>query len=463
MMDRGLNKEILRLSLPSILANITVPLVGMVDTAVAGHLPAADGCSAAGFIGAISVGSMLFSLLYWSFGFLRTGTGGLTAQAFGRGDFRECGRIFARGTGLALAVAAAVILLQWPYLKLVLFCTQGTAEVEELAARYFFIRIWAAPATLSLMTFRGWFVGMQDSMRSMWADLVVNAVNIAASIVLSMGIGSWQGLGFDGIALGTVIAQYSGLLYCTLATAFRYGSKVFSLLDRDALASLWERGVMRWYMRMNLDYFGRSVFFMVIYIGYTAIAARYGDMALAASSIMMQLLMLFSYFTDGFAYAGEALTGRFIGAEDLRMTRLSVRYVFAWSMAIAVVSVGLYQILGGPLVRLMTDDADVAGYCMKFLPWLILMPPLGCAAFFWDGIYLGATASRQMFLAMMGAAIAFLGVWFLCRLFILPGFPADGAAAIHCLLGAYFAHLLVRTVWLSVRYRRDIIARHFGI
>lgn len=468
-MDRALNREILRLSLPSILANITVPLVGMVDTAVAGHLPAAGGCGAAEFIGAISVGAMLFSLLYWSFGFLRTGTGGLTAQAFGRGDFRECGRIFVRGAGLALAVAAAVLMLQWPYLKLVLFCTQGTPEVENLAARYFFIRIWAAPATLSLMAFRGWFVGMQDSMRSMWADLVVNAVNIVASIVLSLGIGNWQGLGFDGIALGTVIAQYSGLLYCSLATFFRYGGKVFSLLDRASLRSLWERSALRGYMRMNLDYFGRSVFFMVIYIGYTAIAARYGDMALACSSIMMQLLMLFSYFTDGFAYAGEALTGRFIGARDLRMTRLSVRYVFVWSMAIAVMFVGLYQLLGGPLVRLMTDDSSVAGCCMQFLPWLILMPPLGCAAFFWDGIYLGATASRPMCLSMMGAAAAFLGVWFLCRTFVLPHLCPDAmageldTAALHCLLGAYFCHLLVRTVWLTARYRRDVLRPHFDL
>ena len=455
-MNRSLNKEILRLALPSILANITVPIVGMVDTAVAGHLPAAGGMEAAEFIGAISIGSMLFTLLYWSFGFLRIGTGGLAAQAFGRGDLRDSGRIFCRGLALALAVAAGVFLIQWPYLKAVMFFTHGSPAVETLASRYFFIRIWAAPATLSLMVFRGWFIGMQDSVRSMWADLVVNVVNIIASIVLALGIGGWEGLGFDGIALGTVIAQYSGLAYSIIATKLRYGGRVFGTLTRDDLRGLFNGTGS--FMRMNLDYFGRSVFFMVIYIGYTMIAAEQGDLMLACSSIMMQLLMLFSYFTDGFAYAGEALTGRFIGARDREGTVKAVKYVFVWSMAVAVAFVGIYLASGVPLLRLMTDDGGVVEACRRFLPWLILMPPLGCAAFTWDGIYLGATASRGVFLAMAGAAVSFIIVWFACRLIFNP----EGPLAIHCLLAAYFAHLIFRTVYLSARYRKDILERWFG-
>ena len=212
MKGQGLQRDILRLALPSILANITVPLVGLADTAVAGHL----GAEAAACIGAVSIGAMLFTLLYFNFGFLRTGTGGLTAQAYGRCDDAAAGLVLARGLVFALVSAAVLIVLQWPFAKAALLITAGSPEVEALAARYFYIRIWAAPATLSMMVFRGWFVGMQDAVSSMWTDLIVNGINIAASILLSLGIGSFPGIGFPGIALGTVIAQYAGLAWCVL-------------------------------------------------------------------------------------------------------------------------------------------------------------------------------------------------------------------------------------------------------
>ena len=165
---------------------------------------------------------MFFSLLYWNFSFLRTGTGGLTAQAYGAGNQREVAKIFWRGMALSAAVALLVLLLQWPFLKVAVLCTQASPEVEALASQYFLIRIWAALATISLMTFSGWFVGMQDSMSSMWKDLVVNGVNIVASIILGRGIGSWPGLGFAGIAVGTVIAQYCGLLFCIVVCLVKY-------------------------------------------------------------------------------------------------------------------------------------------------------------------------------------------------------------------------------------------------
>ena len=444
-----LNREILRLAVPSILAGITVPLVGMVDTAVAGHLA---GDSAA-YIGAISVGSMVLSLLYWGFGFLRTGTGGLTAQAFGREDPAECGRIFLRGTGLALLAAVAVLALQWPFFTGVMRMTDATPGVAELAARYFFIRIWAAPATMTLMTLRGWFVGMQNSVDSMWTDLIVNVGNIFASLLLAFGSGSWPGLGFAGIPLGTVIAQYCGLAYGLRVCFRRYGRRVFSQLRREDFRALLHDGSMGRFFRMNLDLLGRSFFFILIYIGFTMINAGYGDLLLAAGSIMMQLLMFFSYFTDGFAYAGEALSGRFIGAQDGTMLRRSVRHVFVWSMAIAVLFIGLYAATGIPVLRLLTSDETVVQAAWQFLPWLLLMPPLGCAAFTWDGIYLGATASRALRDSMGLAALAFFAVWYNGKWLLHP----EGAAAIHLLFAAYFAHLAVRTVWLTARYRRDVL------
>lgn len=447
-MNRGLNREILRLAVPSILAGITVPLVGLVDTAVAGHL----GGDTAAQIGAISVGSMVLSLLYWCFGFLRTGTGGLTAQAFGREDPAECGRIFLRGTGLALLAAIVALALQWPFFKGVMLLTDATPGVKELAERYFFIRIWAAPATMTLMALRGWFVGMQNSVDSMWMDLIVNGVNIAASILLAFGIGGWPGLGFAGIPLGTVIAQYCGLAYGLWVCKHKYGRRVFARLGRADLGGLLHDGSMGRFFRMNLDLLGRSFFFILIYIGFTMINAGYGDRLLAAGSIMMQLLMFFSYFTDGFAYAGEALSGRFIGARDGAMLRRSVRSVFAWSITIAVAFIGIYASAGLPVLRLLTSDEDVVQTAWQFLPWLLLMPPLGCAAFTWDGIYLGATASRALRDSMGLAALAFFGVWYIGKWLLQP----EGAAAIHLLFAAYFAHLAARTVWLTLRYRRDV-------
>lgn len=453
-----LNREILRLSLPSILANITVPLVGMVDTAVAGHLPGGEGAGAATYIGAISVGAMLFNLLYWNFAFLRTGTGGLTAQAYGRGDMSECARIGVRAFLLALITAAGVLMLQWPFEKLGMWVVDSSEGVESLAAQYFFIRIWAAPATLGLMAFSGWFVGMQDSMCSMWKDLTVNMVNIAASILLALGIGSWEGLGFAGVAWGTVIAQYCGLLYCLAVCAVKY-RKVFGTFGRADLPTLFSGGGMRGFFRMNMNLFGRSVFFTSIYVGYTLIAAQYSDVMLACSSLMMQLLMIFSYFTDGFAYAGEALTGRFIGARDEVLLRRTVRLIFVWSMSIALLFVWMYMAGGVPVLKMLTSDETVVEACRQFLPWLVLMPPLGCAAFTWDGIFLGATASRAIFMAMVWAAAGFFAVWFGARWLIVDpaaGTPGFDTLAIHCLMAAYFAHLLARTVYLTCRYRKDI-------
>lgn len=454
--DRALNREILRLSIPSILANITVPLVGLVDTAVAGHLTASGVWTQASYIGGIALGAMLFNLLFWNFSFLRTGTGGLTAQAFGRGDMRDAGKILARGLCLALSIAAVTLALQKPYMRLGIGITGAEGSVVELASGYFLLRIWAAPATLSLMVFRGWFVGMQDSVSSMWTDLVVNTVNVCASLLLSFGCFGWPGLGYYGIAAGTVCAQYSGLLFAVLVMVFKYRTKVLGHLGGGALSGLFGHGSLLPFLKMNGHLAGRALCFTCIYMGYTATAATFGETLLACASIMMQLLMLFSYFTDGFAYAGEALSGRFIGEGNAPMLRRTVRYIFVWSMGIAVLFVGLYQLCGEPLVRIFTSDEGVVHSCTLFLPWLLVMPPLGCAAFTWDGIYLGATASRGLFLSMLGALAAFLLGWYGLR----PANPPEaGALSLHILLGAYFLHLAFRTVYLSAAARKEVYSR----
>ncbi len=450
---KAINKDILKLAVPSILANITVPIVGMVDIAVAGHLDT----SAAVMIGGIAIGTMLFDLLYGNFGFLRVGTGGLAAQAYGRGDRKECAKIFTRATGIALSCALLLIAIQWVFVKAAFLVVDCTPEVRELASQYFFIRIWAAPATLSLMAFKGWFIGMQDSVSPMVTDLVVNGMNVLMSIVLALGftVGGWhyEGMGFSGIAAGTVIAQYSGLLTAVLLLMLRYRKNTMSALKRSDLKDVFKGSETRRFFVMNADLFVRSLCFIAIYIGFTVISARYGDVLLAVSSIMMKILMIFSYFTDGFAYAGEALTGRYIGAKNGPMVRQTVRWTFAWSMGIAVIFMGIYHFAGVPLLKMMTSDLAVVAAAEAYLPWLLLMPVMGCAAFTWDGIYIGATASKAIRNSMLWAVVGFFAVWFAGKAF--PDVTAE--TAVHILMGAYFAHLLARTVYLTVRYKTVVL------
>ncbi len=475
---KAINKDILKLAIPSIFANITVPLVGMVDIAVAGHLNA----DAATLIGGIAIGTMLFDLLYWNFGFLRVGTGGLSAQAFGRGDMKECARIFTRAIGISLACALALIAVQWIFVKAAFLVVDCTPEVRALASRYFYIRIWAAPATLSLMAFKGWFIGMQDTVSPMVTDLVVNGMNVLASIALSLGFGAWKGMGFAGIAVGTVVAQYCGLLSAGLLLVLKYRRKVISTLRRSELKGIFRGSETRRFFVMNRDLFIRSLCFIAIYIGFTVISARYGDVLLAVSSIMMKILMIFSYFTDGFAYAGEAMTGKYIGAQNKPMLRQTVKWTFIWSMGIAVLFMGIYHFGGVPLLRLMTSDTQVVDASREYLPWLLLMPLIGCAAFTWDGIYIGATAAKAIRNSMLWATLAFALTWLLGLLWLnlsgpvtapsaealagpSAGTPADsllpsssyGRMAMHILMAAYFAHLLARTLYLSLRYRRTVL------
>lgn len=433
-----LHREILRLAIPSILANITVPLVGMVDMAVAGHLP---GASSAALIGGITVGAMLFDLLYWNFGFLRVGTGGLTAQAYGRGD--DTGGILRRALRIALVSGIALLALQWVVVQLAFLVVDCSPEVRELATRYFYIRIWAAPATLSLFAFKGWFIGLQDSVRPMTADLLVNGLNILLSVVLTFGLGPLPALGFPGIALGTVIAQWSGFTYCALAARRRGAFRTEQSATYKGSA----------FFSLNRDLFLRSVGMIAVYIGFTVISARYGDVMLAVSAILMKLLMFFSYFSDGFAYAGEALTGRFIGERSLDGVKSTIRETFLWGMGVAALFMLVYGWGGMPVISLMTRDATVLEASREFLPWLLLMPLIGCPAFIWDGIFIGATAGKDLRNSTLLCAVGFFAVWFAGQDLI-----TTPESAIHLLMAAYFAHLAIRAVYLTFRARPVIVS-----
>lgn len=460
---RPIDKDILRLAGPSILANISIPLVGMVDMAVAGHLGAS-----ATLIGGVTIGSMLFDLLYWNFGFLRAGTGGMTAQAYGRGDGGEEARLLILAVGTGCAAGLVLIAAQWLVVQFAFLFVKCSPQVQALATRYFTLRIFAAPATLSLMGFKGWFIGMQDSVSPMVSDLMVLVLNAAASVCLAFGVRAvgFGGIGFDGIAAGTIIAQYGALLFCLLTVACKYGG-IFRGWSARRLKEAFSGSGMRHFFSVNGDLFVRSLCFIFVYTAFTSISARYGDLLLSSSAIIMKIMMFFSYFTDGFAYAGEAMTGRYVGSAQAGMVRLTIRRIFTWSMAVAAVFVVLNALCSVPMIRIFTSDPAIVEVSRPFVAWIVVMPLIGCPAFTWDGIYIGATATKQLrdssllfvavavvvWLAGTAALNASAGLPLLSfGPEIGPGQPGSyGYSAMHVLFAAYMAHLAVRVAYLTVK------------
>lgn len=462
---KGMHGRILRLALPSILANITVPLVGMADTAIAGHLGHAS------FIGGVAVGTMLFDLLYWNFGFLRVGTGGLAAQAYGRKDMREAAMIFQRGFITSMLCALAVWVLQWFVVQGAFLVIDCTPQVKELAQTYFNIRIWAAPATLSMFVFKGWFIGMQDTVRPMAIDVFVNIVNIVASLFFALR----TPLGFAGVAWGTLLAQYSGLLLSFILLFAKYRN-IFK--GADVRVSM-RGGRLASFFKMNGNLFLRSVCMILIYIGFTTISAHFGDELLAVSSILMKLLMIFSFFIDGFAYAGEALSGRYVGERQRGLFNDAVGKIFIWGAGISVLFLFVYGFAGRFLLGIMTDDNTVIELSLGYMPWLMLMPLLGGAAFIWDGVFVGATETKTIRNSMIFAAAGFFLFYYAG--IALAGIPASGlmedavsvasdgtvsvagkaSLGIHILCGAYFAHLVIRSLYMTLRYG-PLVRRKFS-
>lgn len=435
-----MNRQILKLAIPSILANITIPLVGLVDTAIVGHI------SDAHAIGGIAIGTMLFDLLYWNFGFLRVGTSGMTAQAYGRNDREACAQLLTQSVGIALSGALLIWLLQWVFVTGVLYLVPCSPEVNAFAREYFFIRVWAAPATLSLMAIKGWFIGMQDTVSPMMIDMLVNLVNMLVSYVLAI----YTPIGALGVAYGTVVAQLTGLLLSVVILMTKYRMVWQGLSLRQLLRDMSGMGRL---MSLNANLFVRSLCFMVVYVGFTSLSAKYGDTDLAVCSILMKLFMLVSYFVDGFAYAGEALVGKFIGeAKSSLASRLiasspitsAIRLLFIWSLGVGAVFTLLFALAYMPMYRAMTSDAIVLERLTHFTAWLIAMPIVSTLAFMWDGVYAGATAGKQIRNAMIWAAIGFLAGYWL---------SPEGWGT-HALFVGYFLHLAARVVYLTAMWKR---------
>lgn len=392
------DRQILHIALPSIVSNITVPLLGLIDVSIVGHLGAAS------YIGAIAVGGMLFNMIYWLFGFLRMGTGGLTAQAYGRHDLQEVTRILLRSLSISLLLALALLLLQYPIRNIAFMCMDTSEEVRQLATLYFHICIWGAPATLGLYGFTGWYIGMQNSRFPMFIAITQNIVNIAASLffvfVLKMKV--------EGVALGTLVAQYAGLgMACLLWLA--YYRPLRKYLRQKAL---FDRAEMKRFFQVNRDIFFRTLCLIAVTVFFTSTGAAYGDVVLAVNALLMQLFTLFSYFMDGFAYAGEALTGKYIGAKDNQSLRLTIRHLFKWGIALSLLFTLLYGAGGKSFLGLLTNDTSVISASEEYIYWVLAIPLAGFSAFLLDGICIGATATHLMLRSMLVASASFFLLYY---------------------------------------------------
>lgn len=392
------SQRILHIAIPSIISNITVPLLGLIDATIVGHLGSAS------YIGAIAVGGMLFNMIYWIFGFLRMGTSGLTAQAYGAHDLKEVTRILLRSTGISLMLALALLILQYPIRLIAFELIDTSAEVQQLATLYFHICIWGAPATLGLYSFSGWFIGMQNSRFPMFIAITQNIVNIVASLLFVFVFG----MKVEGVALGTLIAQYAGLFMAYLLW-LRYYRPLRKYISRK---QLFTHDAMKRLFQVNRDIFLRTLCLVAVTVFFTSTGAAFGDVVLAVNTLLMQLFTLFSYIMDGFAYAGEALTGKYIGAGNRQELQRTIRHLFGWGIALSLAFTLLYGIGGKEFLGLLTNEQSVISASGDYFYWVLAIPLAGFAAFLLDGICIGATSTHIMLKAMVVASGSFFLIYY---------------------------------------------------
>ena len=425
-----MNRRILHLAIPSIVSNITVPLLGLVDVTIVGHL------GATAYIGAIAVGGLLFNILYWNFGFLRMGTSGLTSQAYGRKDKDAEIRVLVQAVSVGLFSALAMLILQYPIERLAFRLLDTSAEVEQYAVTYFRICIWGAPAVLAQYGFTGWFIGMQNSRYPMYIAIVMNVINIVCSSCFVFLFG----MKVEGVALGTVVAQYSGVMMAWWLWFYNYKELRGRITFRGSLQLI----AMRRFFAVNRDIFLRTLCLIGVTTFFTSTGARQGDVILAVNTLLMQLFTLFSYIMDGFAYAGEALSGRYVGACNLVQLKRAVKALFGWGVGLSLVFTLLYGIGGENFLGLLTNYTVVIETAGHYFYWVLAIPLAGFAAFLWDGILIGATATRFMLWAMLVASGSFFVIYY-CF---------SGATNNHMLWLAFLVYLALRGVMQTLWSRK---------
>lgn len=397
----GMNREILRIALPNIISNITVPIMGIAGTMIAGHL----GDSVA-TIGALAIGVSIFNFIYWNCSFIRMGTSGITAQAFGAGDNRTTTLMLARAITVSLVVGLIAIILQRPLGLGALAIMNG----NELVSDYFFARIWAVPAGVLLFGLNGWLTGMQNAIIPMIVAVMVNTIHVACSIWFAFPLG----MGIVGIAYASVVAQWTGVIITAAITWWHFRKSFVAIKWREVI----DMQAMKEFFLINRDIIVRTLCIVATYTFFTAASARMGDdNILAVNTILLQLFTLFSYMNDGFAYAAEALTGRFIGARDVGSLRKAVRGCVIWCLVVAIIYIGVYIGWWRDLLMLFissdAQDAEVLlDYAGRYIGWIIAIPLAAAMPFVMDGIMVGATQSRIMRDSMILSTIAYFALFY---------------------------------------------------
>lgn len=425
------DRQILNIALPAILSNITVPLLGLVDVAIVGHL------GATAYIGAIAVGGMIFNLIYWIFGFLRMGTTGMTSQAYGANNQSEIRLLLQRSLGIAFAIATLLICLQVPICNIAFCFIHSTTEVQSLASTYFYICIWGAPAMLGLYSLTGWFIGMQNSRIPMWIAICQNVVNIVASLCLVY----LCDMKVEGVALGTLIAQYAGFGMAIILLLRHYGN-YHRLLSFGK--SVWEKVALMRFFQVNRDIFLRTLCLVAVTLFFTSTGASQGEVILAVNTLLMQLFTLYSYIMDGFAFAGEALAGRYLGEGNRQGLQQTIRHLFGWGGIVTFLFTLFYIVGGEGFLGLLTNEQSVITASAEYFPWAVAIPLAGMAAFVWDGIYIGCTYTRGMLLSMFCAATAYFLLYFLLK----------NDLGNHALWLAFICYLLIRGIVQTLLSRR---------
>ena len=394
-----INKQIYRLTLPNIISNFSIPLLGVVDTALMGRLESTH------YLGAVGIGGVIFSFIYWGFGFLRMATTGLTAQAFGEDDIPECGRLLLRATSIGIAGSVLLFIFQWQLADMSFLLIDTSSEVEHLARAYYHIRIYAAPATLCLHALHGVFLGLQNAHYPMLLTIVVNLVNIALNLVFVQLLG----MKVEGVALATVIAQYVGLLLAILLFFRRYRSILTGWHIREVLLL----SKLKRFLSISGDIFIRTCCLVFSHAYFTAKSAALSDTFLAINTILLQYINLLSYAIDGFAFAAESMVGKYKGAQDLQNLKQTTRLIFLWAFLFAGVITLILVCFGERLLYVFTDQMSLVEQAEVYLIWVIVAPVINVAAYIWDGIFLGATASRALRNSVILSTLLYLSAVYL--------------------------------------------------
>lgn len=398
------NRRVWALAGPIVISNVTVPLLGAVDTAVVGHLPDPR------YIGGVAIGALIFSFVYWGFGFLRMGTTGLTAQAWGADNPAEVRAMLARGLLLAVGIGVALLILRAPIGILSFRLLHASIAVEEQATAYYAIRIWGAPAALANYVLLGWFLGLQDARWPLLLQLVMNGLNIALDIVFVMGL-AW---GVEGVAGATVIAEYVAVgLGLVLASR-----RLAAMGGGQAGARILDGARIRRMIVVNRDIFIRTLCLIFAFAWFTDRSAVLGDSTLAANAVLMNLVTIAAYGLDGFAHAAEALVGGTVGRRDPAALSAAVRAAMLWAGLVSLATAAVFALAGGTMIDIMTGLPEIRALARDFLPWVAVAPVVAVWCFLYDGIFLGATRTRElrdaMLMSMTGYLVAawmFLPVW----------------------------------------------------